>query len=106
MSSQALQKFVKYNTLSNRILIIFITICSVSLFMLKGLGKGERVIELCGSITIIFFLLLFTIYFRGISTKSGKFGVLIIILIVLLFASDFSSLFFNNQAIVIRNKID
>jgi hypothetical protein len=86
-------------SLSNRILFIFITICSLSLFMLKGLGKGERVIEVTGVVVILFFLILYAVYYKEKLPVKRKFSFIIILIFLCVLGSDISSLYFKNQPI-------
>jgi len=90
---------IESESYSNKLLIVLIAVCSVSLYLIKGLGKGDRVIEIMGMSLIIFFLLLYTIYYKGAIRFKRQFSVAVILLLVFLLGSDISCQYFNGQSI-------
>jgi hypothetical protein len=86
------------DSLSNRLLLIFISLCSVWFFRLRGLGKGERVFELLGIALIIVFLFFYYLYDKNSLNVKRNFGLIILFLSSILISS-FSCYYFNNQSI-------
>lgn len=73
---------IQHDSLSNRILILFITLCSVSFFLIKGLGKGARITDLVGIGAILFFLILNIVYNKESNSISKNFSIPIWLLLL------------------------
>ena len=84
--------------LSSKLLIIVITICAMSLFMFKFLGKGERALELAGIGITLFSLGLFSVYYTSAERIPRKFGIHIVLLFILMIVSAMSANYFHQQS--------
>ncbi len=85
--------------LSSKLLIITISICAMTLFMFKFLGKGERVLELAGIGIIWLSLGLFSVYYSGDDRINRRFGIHILGLFILMFVSAISASYFHGQSV-------
>ena len=89
------------NSISNRLLLVILTICSLSFFLIKGLSKGSNYYYIGGVIIIIFFLFLYLVYYKNDIPIKRNFTSNISILMLCTVVSALASQYFNNQAISI-----
>ena len=89
------------NSISNRLLLIILTICSLSFFFIKGLSKGVNLYYIGGVLIIIFFLFLYLVYYKNDIPIKRHFTSNVSILMLCTIMSSLSSQYFNNQPLSI-----
>jgi hypothetical protein len=91
----------KANSLISKALIISISLCAFSMFLVKGIGKGDRIFDFIGIGLILFFLLLHLIYSEQTTSIKKHFSGIIFLLLAGSFFSAISAQIFHNQPILI-----
>ena len=88
------------NSISNRLLIIIITIFSYSFFQIRGLSfsQGSNVLPLVNTLLIISFLFLYLVYFKNDVPIKRQFASSISILMLCTLLCVFASQYFNDQS--------
>jgi hypothetical protein len=82
----------------NKLLIIIITLCALSFFLIKGIGKGDRVLEISGAVLILFFIILFSVYSKNKPAKS-RFSILFSVMLLGILISTIACSYFHDQAL-------
>jgi hypothetical protein len=89
------------DSLWNKSIILFIMLCSISFFMLRGVGKGDRVLDFMGIGLIVLFILLFSIYSNKVETFKPKYSIYIILMFIGIIVSSLSCSYIHDQSLVL-----
>ncbi len=85
----------------NYLLIIVIILFSIAFFKVKGIGKGEKVLELAAIGITAFMTILHIIYNNFAELEKRRFGIFIGLIMLSILFSVLSAAYFHNQSIPI-----